>query len=332
MIEKNEIITCKSYHGLCDYHYDYPNLDDIPPTGVVHVPLDQIEEFFRRIDSNGHTYVVVSSCSDFGLAIQAEDPAWKDMLKWLGMQIGPTLGYSGVKMPVRVEEKKCKINDTYSIKCHSWTRATLPSIPTNVHHWFVSNLMFFPDTSVYEFLQEDERYKKFTAIPFGIAEGKTDEIYEAMKESGGTKSRDDKIYVSWNDYTLERYELRKGLMDWQSYVEADLLTVNLPGDGQDSYEDYLSNLSKHKYVISPPGNGADCYRTLESIYMGCFTFVENTPCNSMTKLPVFKYNNLDDIIGCYNGKHEMVDGFEERSEIKLSHWKRLIDSKRGEIL
>ena len=48
MIALEDIITCKSYHDLCDFRYDAPNLDDIPPTGVVQVPLDQIENFFQR--------------------------------------------------------------------------------------------------------------------------------------------------------------------------------------------------------------------------------------------------------------------------------------------
>ena len=61
-------------------------------------------------------------------------------------------------------------------------------------------------------------------------------------------------------------------MEWQSYGGLDALSVNLPNQ-QDSYEDYLKKLGTHKYVLSPPGNGADCYRTLESVYMGCFTFI-----------------------------------------------------------
>ena len=125
------------------------------------------------------------------------------------------------------------------------------------------------------------------------------------------------------------------MADWQAYSKPDSLTVRGPGDNQDSYEDYLDNLSKHKYVISPPGNGQDCYRTLESVYMGCYTFVEDTPTNYLTSLPVLRYQNIDDIISMYSYNKgagpEMSEGFEERPEIKLSHWKELIHSKRNEI-
>jgi hypothetical protein len=334
MINIEDIITCKSYQPLCDYKYDYPNLDNIPPTGLVHVPLDQIEEFFKRVDSNGHRYVVVSSCSDYGLAIQQEHPPWKDMLKWMDMQVGPSLGYDSLTMDARLDPERCNPRDFFSVKCHSWTRATFPSIPDNIHHWFITNLMFVPDQD-YPELCSCNLYKKITAIPFGIAEGKQEQVYEAMKLKRKMEDRENKIYISWNDYTYERYELRKKMVNWQAYGNSDSLTVRGPGDNQDSYEDYLDNLSKHKYVISPPGNGQDCYRTLESIYMGCITYVQDTPANYLTDLPVLKYNNADDIISLYNYNRgigpELSDGFENSEQTKLTHWKELIHSKRNEM-
>lgn len=320
-IRPEEIITCKSYIPLCDYIYDAPNLDDIPPTGLVHVPLDQIEEFFSRIDSNGHRYVVVSSCSDYGLAIQQDQPAWKDMLKWLKMQIGPPLGYNDVRMPARVDKSKCNMSDKYSIKCHSWTRATIPSIPNNVHHWFVVNLMLTPNN------------KNITAIPFGVAEGKQEGIYEEIESKINEKPKDNKIYISWNDYTYERYKLREKMTDWQKKLGAEPLTVKVPGE-PDPYDKYLKALSTHKYCISPPGNGADCYRTLESIYMGCLTLVENTPLNLSTGLPVLTYKNVDDIISYYedNVFDQMAEDFALNTpQIKLPYWKEIIHSKRSEL-
>ena len=333
-INKKDIITCKSYQPLCDYLYDYPNLDDIPPTGLVHVPLDHIEEFFKRIDSNGHRYVVVSSCSDYGVAMQNEHPAWKDLLKWINMQVGPSLAYGGIKMPARVDHDKCDLRDTYSVKMHSWTNATFPAIPHNVHHWFLTNLMFVPDAEEYNFMYETNTHEKITAIPFGIAEGKADELHAAMQSKRPYKDRENKIYISYNDTTLERYELRGELMEWQSYGGLDALSVNLPNQ-QDSYEDYLKKLRTHKYVLSPPGNGADCYRTLESVYMGCITFVEDTATNYLTDLPVMRYKNADDIISWYNYNQgngpQLSEGFENKEQVKLSYWKEMIHSKLSEL-
>ncbi len=330
MIDAQEIITCKSYQPICDYMYDYPNLDDVPPTGLVHVPLDHIEEFFKRIDSNGHRYVVVSSCSDYGLALQGQHPAWMDMIKWVQMQTGPSLGYNGISMEARLDPSKCNIRHPFSVKCHSWTRATLPSIPDNVHHWFVTNLMIFPHPDIDE-LVRCNLHEKITAIPFGVAENKSEELAQAMSKKLPQKDRLNKIYVSWNDYTHDRYKLRREMMEWQSYAGNDALTVRLPGDGQDTYEDYLENLSKHKYVLSPPGNGEDCYRTLESIYMGCITLVKDTVTNYLTGLPVYKYGGMDDIIAYYNSHQERTEEIEYKEQVKLSYWKNMIHGKRSEL-
>ena len=151
-----------------------------------------------------------------------------------------------------------------------------------------------------------------------------------MKTKRNPQDRENKIYISWNDTTLERYETRSELMEWQAYSGNQSLTANSP-DSQDTYEEYLKKLSTHKYVLSPPGNGADCYRTLESVYMGCITFVQDTPTNYLTKLPVYRYTNIEDIIGSYNGNHQMSDGLEEQPETKLSYWKKSIHSKRNEM-
>lgn len=40
-----------------------------------------------------------------------------------------------------------------------------------------------------------------------------------------------------------------------------------------SSETYLKNLSKSYFCISPPGNGADCHRTWEAIYLGAIPVV-----------------------------------------------------------
>jgi hypothetical protein len=315
MIDKSEIIECKSYQRLCDFLYDAPDLDDIPPTGVVHVPLDHIEEFFKRIEGNGHNYVVVSSCSDFGLALQAENPVWKDMTKWLCMMVGPALGYNGLGIqPPRCDRDKCKLDDAYSVKCHAYTRATFPTIPENVVHWFVVNLMV-----------KDERC---TAIPFGIAEGKTDELLEVMSEMNIDGDRELSTYVSWQDYTLERYQLREWLRGFES------VTIVEPNEAQ-SYKEYLRNLGTHMYVVSPPGNGADCYRTLEALYMGATVLCEDTVTNRLLTMPVENYGSFAGILDVIDYKSQFTLNVKNcpvvTRNIKLSYWKQAIDDQRKKL-
>ena len=65
--------------------------------------------------------------------------------------------------------------------------------------------------------------------------------------------------------------------------------------------------------------------------MGCITIVENTATNYMTQLPVYRYNNVEDIINIYLSDKSVSDAELDTPEIKLSHWKNLIHSKRSEL-
>lgn len=43
-----------------------------------------------------------------------------------------------------------------------------------------------------------------------------------------------------------------------------------------SFHLYLNDLAHSKFVLSPPGNGYDCHRTWESLYMGTFPIVKSS--------------------------------------------------------
>lgn len=51
---------------------------------------------------------------------------------------------------------------------------------------------------------------------------------------------------------------------------------------------YIEILSQHKFCISPPGNGVDCHRIWESIYVGCIPIVEKNDIlyNYFNTLPI----------------------------------------------
>ena len=53
------------------------------------------------------------------------------------------------------------------------------------------------------------------------------------------------------------------------------------------FRQYLSELSRHKFVVSPPGLGPDCYRVWESIMVGSIPIVEHSHMDDMYEgLPV----------------------------------------------
>ncbi|CAF0722340.1 unnamed protein product [Adineta steineri] len=59
---------------------------------------------------------------------------------------------------------------------------------------------------------------------------------------------------------------------------------------------YYLHIARSKYVLSPPGNGMDCYRTWEALYIGSIPTVMNTSINSIfQQLPVLIINNYEDL-------------------------------------
>jgi hypothetical protein len=63
-------------------------------------------------------------------------------------------------------------------------------------------------------------------------------------------------------------------------------------------EDYLINLSKSFFTISPPGNGNDCHRTWEAIYLNSVPVIKEGSLSSfITKqLPILEVKRWEDIL------------------------------------
>lgn len=76
--------------------------------------------------------------------------------------------------------------------------------------------------------------------------------------------------------------------------------------------EYRVLVSKSKFVLSPPGNGPDCHRTWESIYLGAVPVVKESfwPFNEFD-LPVASVKRWDQI-------NQLVDTFDEFETISIS--------------
>jgi hypothetical protein len=83
---------------------------------------------------------------------------------------------------------------------------------------------------------------------------------------------------------MERVSIRN------SYMSAPFAHVE---QEEIPHEDFINNLFKIKYVVSPPGNGYDCFRTLEAIYCGAIPIIIDAPWNEPYKsLPAILTNTL----------------------------------------
>ena len=275
-IKPEYMIHVKSWMDLGDCNYEIDHDDDsIPDSGVVYCNIEHIHKFFKKCERTDNRYIVISGFSDYGVAYQEEHPVAMDMITWLAMlkdQI-PMIGYEDLLIPSRCDREKCNIEDKYSVRCYAHTYSTFNKIPDNVVKWFTVNPLI-----------EDDRIQ---GIPLGVGKDAPRDIFETK-----AYDVDDKIniaYVNWQDHTLERGLIKQAFLDFDPPWATIVLEPK-------SYRDYLDELSKHIMVVCPEGNGTDCYRILEALYLGCIPIVKRSPVtNYMEGLPILVIDDWNEL-------------------------------------
>lgn len=150
--------------------------------------------------------------------------------------------------------------------------------PICIKKWFAQNVQY--------------KHPDLIPIPIGIpATGYRNRIkdIEWLIENAEKLQRTPKnintVYCSWNPYNMP---IRKEVLN--------NLKVNSIWDYPQPFITYCQNSAKHKFVISPPGHGIDCYRTWEALYMGCFPIViKNGMYDSWDGLPIIQVNNYSEV-------------------------------------
>jgi hypothetical protein len=94
--------------------------------------------------------------------------------------------------------------------------------------------------------------------------------------------------------------------------------------------DTWKNQSEYAFVISPHGNGLDCYRTWEALILGCIVIVKTSPLDSLYEdLPIIILNNWKELNqDLLNNK---FDEFKNKSfnydKLTLQYWIEQINRK-----
>jgi hypothetical protein len=91
----------------------------------------------------------------------------------------------------------------------------------------------------------------------------------------------------------------------------------------DSFKDFIENCHSHRFVISPPGNGLDCHRTWEALYMGAIPIVKRSPMmESFIDLPILIVEDWEVITEELLGI--VYDEFKEKTfnyeKMTISYW------------
>lgn len=92
-------------------------------------------------------------------------------------------------------------------------------------------------------------------------------------------------------------------------------------------EQYIHDLSRHKFCLSPPGVGPDCFRTWQALYYGCIPIVQGDPYHRMLHgLPLLLTQDYSELSPAYlNQKYEdILNQHYYLNTLSFRHWKEQI--------
>lgn len=127
-------------------------------------------------------------------------------------------------------------------------------------------------------------HPKFTGIPIGIANIEwphgNQAVFNAVLDTleANPLSKREQVYINFSPSTNPQRQVVFNLLKDKSF---SFIASNK------SIGSYLQEMAHFRYVISPFGNGLDCHRTWEALYMGCIPVVTTSTLDSLYEdLPV----------------------------------------------
>ena len=161
--------------------------------------------------------------------------------------------------------------------------------------------------------------KKTFAIPIGLENNywKRSNINTIKRHSNNKK-----IQLLYLNFSLGTNQDRPEIMN-------NLLEKGFTKNKKLDWDYYIEDLSRHKFCISPEGNGVDCHRTWECLYLGVIPIIKKSTCMSyFDDLPILFVENYDVISVEYlNKKYEDFQKIKfNLDKLSISYWKKKIRS------
>lgn len=141
----------------------------------------------------------------------------------------------------------------------------------NLAAWFVQNI-------------DRPATKRLIPIPIGLA----NTFWSEGSLEPKTVERDLLAYVNFNVDTNPQQ--RKPCLDHFSK------TAWAHNGEPKAFQEYLADLCRSVFVISPAGAGLDCHRTWEALYMGCYPIVLRSTLHPLYRqLPVLMVDSWEEV-------------------------------------
>jgi hypothetical protein len=184
-----------------------------------------------------------------------------------------------------------------------------------IAHWFAQNAI--------------ANHQKLTALPIGVANAQWPhgDLRALVEVAGVNRPRPkDVVYVNFEVRTNPA--VRIPLLQRLQALPIVRRAPPLP------FAAYLADMASCRWVISPPGNGVDCHRTWESLYLGITPIVLKTAHGASLHdgLPIIQ---LPDLAALDSAELEQAERTLVRDEaslarIKMGYWRDCIAEKVAE--
>jgi hypothetical protein len=130
------------------------------------------------------------------------------------------------------------------------------------------------------------------------------------------------VYSNFSTHTnrLARVPLR-----WRLALSRDVLRT-----GPKPFREYLSDLAQCQWCLSPPGNGPDCHRTWESLYVGTVPLVRYIQGldDVYAGLPVIRYTLSTLSRSALEAAQSRLEGLNfDLGRLTMDYWRRRVAEK-----
>jgi hypothetical protein len=93
------------------------------------------------------------------------------------------------------------------------------------------------------------------------------------------------------------------------------------------FEAYLKDMAQWEYCVSPPGNGLDCHRTWEALYLGVTPVLSKAPVGVLEGLPHIIVDDWSRVSSSsLRTQREAMRGPFQFERLNLSYWRKRVEA------
>jgi hypothetical protein len=163
------------------------------------------------------------------------------------------------------------------------------------------------------------KHPKVISLPIGIARSKYQ--HGNVELLSNVSKNKDKQFLVYKNFSIDTNRQERLKVD---KITNDNGIFMLPATNHTKYLDFIT---KSVFTISPPGNGVDCHRIWESLYLKTIPVVQKHKClEQFEDLPILFIDSWNDVtIDFLRDRVKYIDKFNQKIEkLSFNYWKNLI--------